>query len=205
VEILRRPCRASRTIRRVRAAPLFLLGACGFSVPGQGASIDDAPRPIDSPPGTIGDSGTSIDAAIDAPGCPAQFVTVPGTNNTHLYAVFARTSQVVALSTCSANGTHLLRLDTQAEATALEAFIDAQVTTGNDTHLYRVIGSRNRFFIPNTWHDTDVSFLTFLPWGLNEPTGGVGEDCMVLKKESGVGVIGADQCGTDHEFACECD
>ena len=200
-------------MRRVRAAVLLVLGACGFSVPGQGASIDDGPRPIDAPPGTTGDSGVPIDGAvaidatpIDAPApCPAQFVAVPAANNTHRYAVFPRASQLTAQVTCSSLGTHLLRLDTQAEATALEAFIDAQISTGNDTHLYRVIGSRNRLFIPNTWHDEDLGFLTFLPWGTNEPTSGIGEDCMVLKKESGMGVIGADQCGSDHEFACECD
>jgi len=198
-------------MRRVRAAVLLVLGACGFSVPGQGAAIDDAPRPIDAP-GTTGDGGVTIDgavaidASIDAPApCPSQFVTVPAANNTHRYAVFPRDTQLAALATCSALGTHLLRLDTQAEATALEAFIDAQNPSASDTHLYRVIGSRNRLFVPNTWHVTDLGFLTFLPWGTNEPTSGIGEDCMLLKNESGVGVIGADQCGSDHEFACECE
>ncbi len=188
--------------RPVRASAAWLLVAgCSFStpastgVPGDGKLADGS---LGGEPGTP----PAIDAMPDAAGCPANFVPVAGAGNSR-YAVFAKDSQPAALLTCSNLGTHLLRLDDQAEATALEAYIDAQ-TAGGDTHLYRVVGARD-LVLRDQFHDLDFTFLSFLPFGANEPTNGIGEECLVLKKESNIGVIGADQCLTQHEFACECD
>ncbi len=147
--------------------------------------------------------GTMLDAAPDASSCPASFVSVPAAATGSSYQVFAKASQLTALTTCSNLGTHLLRLDTQAEATALEDFVNLQ-TTSSDSGAYRIVGARDPF-VRSLWHDLDLSLLSFLPWGTSEPTDGFGEDCLVLTREGTGGVIGADQCGSAHEFACECD
>ncbi|CAN5873437.1 hypothetical protein BH11MYX3_BH11MYX3_35650 [soil metagenome] len=185
---------------------LLVAGGCGFHTPASNSGTGDA-RSVDAiggEPGAPPIDAAMIDVAPDASSCPTSFVTVPAAANSSRYQVFAKASQLTALTTCSNLGAHLLRLDTQAEATALQAFIDAQITTAGDTGLYRIVGARD-LLIRSLWHDLDLSLLTFLPWGDGEPTNGNGEDCIMLKLESGAGVIGADQCGTAHEFACECD
>jgi len=108
-------------------------------------------------------------------------------------------------------GTHLSRLDTQAEADAIYTLIDNATGTG-DTHIYRVVGTRHANgagSADDTWHDLDGSPLAFQPWGIGEPTNGAGEDCMSLRLENSGNpppkVVGADVCTTAHEFACECE
>lgn len=192
-------------------AVLLLLASCGFSVAGGSAPTDG--KVNDAPTGGTGDAAGGTDGAIAAadaamidapPPCPTSFSQVQGAPVTSRYQVFAKADQLTALATCSGMGTHLLRVDSTAEATALEAFLDAQTADPQDTHRYRVVGARD-LVIRSIWHDLDLSVMQFLPWGQGEPTSGLGEDCIVLKQESGAGVIGADQCGTAHEFACECE
>jgi hypothetical protein len=198
-------------LRPVRAAApcLFLLG-CGFTTPGGGIGPGDASHVSDSPLASgdsnlAGDAPT-IDAMADATAasCPTSFVTVPNAGTSSKYLVFPKTSQLGALTGCP-SGTHLLHLDDQAEADALEAYITAN--SSSPTGLYRVVGARDGFF-RDLWHDLDfITLLTFLPWGQNEPTDVflAGEDCIVLKSEQSTAVIGAQECSSAHEFACECD
>jgi len=185
------------------AAACLLFAACGFSTPastpsdgkladGQGNGSE--PAPLDA----------ALDAPPDAASCPGSFVAIPAALTGSRYLAFAKDTQLGALATCAGLNTHLLHLDSQAEATELETYIDQQTGSG-DTRLYRVVGARDLVF-RNVWHELDVIHtLTFLPWGTGEPTDQIGEDCIVLKTENSSGVIGADQCVTLHEFACECD
>ena len=196
-------------LRPVRAAvPCLFLVGCGFTTPGGGIGPDDASHLSDSPFAS-GDSNLTndapmIDAMSDAASCPTSFVTIPNSGTSSKYLAFQKSSQLGALTGCP-SGTHLLHLDNQAEATALEAYI-----TGNSaspTGLYRVVGARDGLF-RDVWHDLDfITLLTFLPWGAGEPTDVFlgGEDCIVLKKEQNTAVIGAQECSSAHEFACECD
>jgi len=181
-----------------------LVTGCSFELSVIDDAMPDGKIAVEDAPGTTSDA-----PAIDAPAttCPSGFVIVPGAPSTSRYRVVAVAQAYgAALATCAAMGTHLLKLDTQAEANALEAFIDAALV-GADSRIYRVIGVRDAVPNPDRWLD-GVTPLTFLPWGLNEPTNLPGEDCIGLRPENGAPatkVIGADQCGTLREFACECD
>jgi hypothetical protein len=188
---------------------LFLV-ACGFTTPGGSLGPDDAAQGGD---GAIanGDAGPGIDAAAmidatpDAAGCPASFVAIPNSGGSSRYLAFPKSSQLGALTTCSSLNTHLARLDDQAEADALESYIGS--TISSSTGIYRVVGARDLLF-RNLWHDLDfITLLSFLPWGQNEPSDVFlgGEDCIVLKSEQGAAVISAQECSSQHEFACECD
>ena len=195
-------------LRAVRAAvPCLFLVACGFTTPAGGIGPDDAARgdsPIINGDSNLTGDASAIDAMPDAASCPASFVTIPSSGGNSKYLVFPKSSQLGALTGCP-GGTHLLHLDNQAEATALERYITSN--SASPTGLYRVVGARDALF-RNVWHDLDfISLLSFLPWGQNEPTDVFlgGEDCIVLKKETGTAVIGAQECSSAHEFACECD
>jgi hypothetical protein len=190
------------------AVPCLFLVACGFTTPGGGIGPDDASHVSDTAIAS-GDSNAPgdapvVDAISDAASCPTSFVTIPNSGTSSKYLVFQKSSQLGALTGCP-GGTHLLHLDNQAEATALEAYITAN--SSSPTGLYRVVGARDGLF-RDLWHDLDfITALTFLPWGQNEPTDVFlgGEDCIVLKKEQTTAVIGAQECSSAHEFACECD
>lgn len=167
-----------------------------------GALMTDA-RPI------IDDSAADAapDAKLDARTCPTGFASLQGAPATSKYLSFSAQSFTTAVSTCKNLGTHLVRLDTPGELGAVYTLID-QVTGAGDTHLYRVVGQRDKSVVPNQWLDLDGIPLTFLPWGVSEPTNLAGEDCIMMRLETGsttTKVIGADQCGTLHEYACECE
>lgn len=182
-------------------AAILLVAGCDFSTPASTGVPGDG-KIADASMGGEPGAPPSGDAMSDAAACPGNFVPIASAGSSR-YAVFPKDTQPGAMLTCSNLGTHLLRLDDQAEATALEAYIDQQ-TGGGDTRLYRVVGARD-LVLRNQFHDLDFSFLTYLPFGTGEPTNNAGEECLVLKKEGAIGVIGADQCLTQHEFACECD
>ncbi len=197
-------------LRAVRTAVLCLaLGGCGFSTPGGPFGPGDAGHVSDSPIASGDANATdavSIDAMADAASCPANFVALPSAGTSSKYLVFSKSSQLGAVTTCAGLGTHLARLDTQAEATALESYI-ASNSGGSPTGLYRVVGARDPV-LRGLWHDLDfITLLSFLPWGQSEPTDVFlgGEDCIVLKHEQNSAVIGAQECSSQHEFACECD
>lgn len=145
------------------------------------------------------------DATPDAASCPATFAPLMASGTSSRYAVMGKGSQLTALATCAGMNTHLVRLDSQAEATAIEALITS--TTAAPTGAYRVVGARDPI-LRSLWHDLDLSLLSFLPpWGTGEPTDAflAGEDCLVLGKQQGAGVIATQECNSQHEFACECD
>jgi len=189
---------------------VFLVG-CGFSTPDGGSLGPDDATPTGDSATATGDGGPPLDAAmpdvmIDAPGCPASFVTVPAANSSSRYQAFPKMSQLAAIATCAGMNTHLARIDTQAEADALVTFI-ASINTGPPiAPLFRVVGTRDPL-LRNYWHDLDLSILTFLPWGSGEPSDAAFgfEDCIVLKKEQASAVFDAQECNSQHEFACECD
>jgi hypothetical protein len=151
---------------------------------------------IDAPP----------DAKADAHTCPTGFMPLAGAPATSKYLTFAAQSFSTAVNTCKGLGTHLVQLDTPGELDAVYTLID-QVTGAGDTHLYRVVGQRDKSVTPNRWLDLSGNPLTYLPWGVGEPTNLAGEDCIMMRLETAATtkVIGADQCGTLHEYACECE
>ena len=189
---------------------LFALAGCSFP-------HGEAARAIDAAESDAADASDAAADALpdgritDAATCPSGFVTVAGAPATSKYKVFAAQPFAGAVNGCKAMGTHLLELDTQGEANALYTFIDVTTTALSDTHLYRVVGQRNKSVTPNTWLGLSGETLTFLPFGVGEPTNGAGEDCIDSRLEtSGPGtgvakVIGADVCTTNHEYACECE
>lgn len=149
------------------------------------------------------------DAATDAPRtCPSGFIALPTAPITSQYKAFPGATYAMAIQTCMNMNTHLARLDTQGEADSLYGYIDSQTNLG-DTHLYRIVAKRDASVTPNRWLDLDnTTPLTFLPWGTGEPTNNSGEDCALLRTQTATDptrVIGADQCTTNHEFACECE
>ncbi len=191
------------------AVPCLFLVACGFSTPGVAIGPDDATRagdgPIASGDGSVTGDAPMLDAMPDAASCPASFIAITNSGTSSKYLAFPKQSQLDALITCGNFNTHLLRLDNQAEATALELYISSS-SGSNSTGLYRVVGARDPI-LRGLWHDLDLSPLSFLPWGPGEPTDVpfAFEDCIVLKKPQNSAVIGAQECTSKHEFACECD
>lgn len=180
---------------------MLLLGACSF----QHGSLSQRDAP----------AGTPQEAAVDAKGtpdgprsCPIGFVSLPGAPAGSKYLAFSAHDFPTAVNSCKTAGTHLVQLDTPGEVDAVYTLVDQATTGVGDTHLYRVVGARDTSVIPNRWLDLSGSPLTFLPWGVTEPTNGVGEDCIVVRLETAsatMHVIGADQCLTNHEYACECE
>ena len=181
-----------------RALLWIAIAGCEFR---HGALMADAP--VGEGDGAV-DAGR--DAKLDAHTCPAGFMTLPGAPATSKYLSFSAQSFTTAVNTCKNLGTHLVQLDTQGEVDAVYTLVD-QATGAGDTHLYRVVGARDKSVQPNAWLDLSGTPLTFLPWGNLEPTNNVGEDCIMMRLEtaSTVKVIGADQCATLHEYACECE
>jgi hypothetical protein len=184
----------------VRATALLLLAGCSFphgslSTDAPPASADDANR--DAMPDGKPD-------AADA--CPAGFTSLANAPTTSKYKAFSAQSFTAAVNACNSLGTHLVHLDTQGEVDAIYTLIDS-VTGVGDTHLYRVVGQRDKSVTPNRWLDLSGNALTFLPWGATEPTNGLNEDCIMMRLETAATnkVIGADQCTTNHEYACECE
>lgn len=184
-----------------------MLAACGFTTPGASlgpgdgsTTSDSALASSDASPG----SDAMVDATPDAASCPSSFALVPATGTSSRYAVVGKGSQLTALTTCAGMNTHLVRLDSQAEATAIEALITS--SSQGPTGQYRVVGARDPI-LRGLWHDLDLGLLSFLPWGADEPTDVFlgGEDCLVLSKQQGAGVIASQECNSQHEFACECD
>jgi hypothetical protein len=163
----------------------------------------------DAPPTT--DADGTIDAVPDAKGdahtCPPGFMPLSGAPAASKYLTFSAQSFTTAVNTCKNLGAHLVQLDTPGELDAVYTLID-QATGAGDTHLYRVVGQRDKSVTPNRWLDLSGNPLTFLPWGASEPTNLAGEDCIMMRLETAsttTKVIGADQCATLHEYACECE
>jgi hypothetical protein len=182
-----------------RALWLIAFAGCEFR---HGALMTDASPPTDGD-GAV-DAGH--DAKPDAHTCPPGFMPLQGAPAASKYLTFSAQSFATAVNACKGLGTHLVQLDTQGEVDAVYTLID-QATGGGDTHLYRVVGQRDKSVTPNRWLDLSGNPLTFLPWGASEPTSLAGEDCIMIRLEtaSTTKVIGADQCATLHEYACECE
>lgn len=182
---------------------LLLVAGCSFPH----GSLADA---------SAGDDDDDGDGSIDAPSdgkpidgsevCPIGFASLGSAPQTSKYKAFAAQSFTNAVNGCNALGTHLVKLDTQGEVDAVYTLVD-QATTGVDTHIYRVVGARDTSVTPNRWLDLSGIPLTFLPWGMTEPTNGISEDCISMRLETAATnkVIGADMCTTPHEYACECE
>lgn len=185
----------------------MFLAACGFTTPGAALGPGDGNTTADSPlagSDAAPPADAMADASPDAASCPATFAMIAASGTSSRYAVGGKGSQLVAITTCASMNTHVVRLDSQAEATAIEGFLTSSVTA--PTGQYRVVGARDPLF-RNLWHDLDLGLLSFLPWGMNEPSDIFlgGEDCIVLEKQQGAGAIASQECNAAHEFACECD
>jgi len=173
---------------------LLVVAGCSFQL--RAGDADHDARALDAHP--------SDDAAV----CPAGFAALAGAPAASQYRVLAgRFAFNAAVSACADLGprVHLAQLDSRPELDALFAAVAAQTPDIGDTHIYRVVGTRQG----TDWNDLDGSPLAFLPWGAGEPTNLAGEDCMSMRLEVGAppqpAVTGADVCTTAHEIACECE
>ena len=172
------------------------------------AQVSDARLGDTSPPNDAAIDAV-IDAAPDARACQPGFMAVAGAPSTSRYKIMPQAAYDTAIAACAALDSHLLHLDTQEEANALEIAIDASIAGSSDSGLYRIVGHRPAVTTMTFYELDDTTPLSFTPWGMGEPTMSGGELCIMLRKEGGNAglprVVGADQCPTAHEYACECE
>lgn len=183
------------------AVVLALVAACSFHN-NQGAGTTDG--------STVDTSHDPIDAAIDAhpidaaPLCPGNYAQVAGAPPTSKYRLFSYNAQLDdhtsswtdAKQTCATDGTHLIIVETAAEATAI----------GGALHY----APQSPFFWEGVtdaaqegvWKTVLGSDATYLPWAPGQPNGGAASNCALFGTD---GALSDFTCSGVEPFACECD
>jgi hypothetical protein len=186
-----------------------LVAACSFRTNAVSHSVDSSTA--DTPQGTVDADGDAraIDAPLPidaAPTCPGTYATVAGAPPTSKYRLFSyggpggsdqTSSWTTAKQTCETDGTHLIIVDTAAEATAIGAqlqyastwpyFWDGVTDAAQEAAWKTVLGGD----------------ATYLPWAQGQPSGGTTQNCAVFD-QNGALLYDYD-CATASPFACECD
>lgn len=166
------------------------LAACSYHAP-DAPSSDGTPAP---------DDVATIDIAPT--GCPVGYEAIVGAPSKYKLGA-APASYTAAVSDCKSPNTHLVRIDTQAEIDAIKPLANNLIRVVATRHKNNPIDQND-----DQWMDLDdATELTFLPWGIGEPTNGNSELCMVIRTEAGTGqvVSGAHVCDVALPYVCECE
>lgn len=196
----------------MRAAVVFaLLAACSFRTRDGGSSNSADGSTADTPHVDI-DAATdaAIDAAIDAPpdappmidahACPTGYTTLPGAPATSQYRLFGNlasgTSFGAAKARCESDGTHLVIVETAAEAAAIGTAIQLDPSSP-----YYWDGITDQV-TENTWVTITGGAATYLPWDPGQPNGGRAANCALFDAQ---GHLYDFDCSGVEGFACECE
>ena len=199
----------------MRGSPAFaLLAACSFQPIGKAsgpadrgagsatmndAAAEDAAAPtIDAPP----------DAAPDAPAqitCPADYMTIAGAPTTSRYKLYSysaiasqdrRNDWPTAQSTCMGPHTHLVVVETSAEAIALGSALQF---ASDSPYFWEGVTDQGH---ENSWQTIFGTPATYLPWAAMQPNGGTQSNCALFDRAS---MLYDYACNGFQPFACECE
>jgi hypothetical protein len=142
------------------------------------------------------DAGVGTDVrpdAMQAPGCPAGYVVVPGQSGGYRYVATAD-DWLAAEQDCEndGSGTHLAVVGGGNEIDAIK-----DLPPGGDTTLW--IGASDRV-TEGTYLTVLDTPQTYLPWDLSQPTG-AGQNCIAADEDN----FRDDDCMQSREYVCECD
>jgi hypothetical protein len=189
------------------AVVLALLTACSFRTNG-GSSPADASTTRDVPAPTsdgANDAPTDAAPAIDAARmCPAGYDPVAGAPATSKYKLFSYGSGpadhtntwTTAKQTCESDGTHLIVVETAAEATSIGAQLQYAPAS---PYFWEGITDEGHEAMWKTVLGADA---TFLPWAVGQPNGGTSANCALFDPQ---GNLYDFSCSGYQPFACECE
>ena len=181
---------------------LALLAACAFRTnpsSSSGSGVDAAHpgdgRTVDAP----ADARSTIDARV----CPAGYATVPGAPATSKYKLFGNAPSndqgntwTAGKGLCDADGTHLVIVETAAEAIALGAVIPLAPSS---PYYWEGITDAAQ---EGVWLTVLGTAATYLPWSPGQPNGGTGANCALADAP---GSLYDFDCNGYEAFACECE
>jgi hypothetical protein len=193
-------------------AGLALVAACSFRTNG-GAIAPDGSAPDAA---HHADAAADADAMIDArmvdaapmidapPQCPNGYATVAGAPPTSRYRLFSYNSQFddhtsmwsQAKQTCENDGTHLIIVETDAEAIAIG---QALRYAPQSPFYWEGITDQGH---ENMWKTVLGGDATYLPWAPQQPNGGTSSNCALFGTD---GQLSDYACNAVEPFACECD
>lgn len=171
-----------------------------------GVVTNDDGAPSDAPKTTTDGRppiDASIDAPIDAPGCPAGFAMLPGAPSR--YRIYGWTSSNTtnqsrsfgnAAAACAAQGAHLAIADSAAEANALAGAIPV-----NPASNYFWDGVTDGA-VEDVWLTVLGAIPAYLPWEGTQPNGGTSDNCGLMSTSS---LLYDWACNASYPFACECE
>lgn len=191
------------------AVVLALLAGCSFHANG-GSSPVDGHATSDVPHGTIDaaiDAQVIPDAPPDVPTmrtCPAGYATITGAPPMSKYKLFSygtggsdkSNTWTTAKQTCETDGTHLIIVETAAEATSVGAQLQY---APNSPYFWEGITDEGH---EGTWTTVLGATETFLPWAPGQPNGGTSANCALFDPQ---GALYDFSCSGYQPFACECE
>lgn len=184
------------------ATLLALVAGCSFRTNPRSPSDSgaDAAR--------TGDAGNT-DAPVDAPGtidarvCPAGYAPIAGAPATSRYKLFGNAppndqsnSWTGGKALCEADGTHLVIVETPAEASAIGAVI--QLAAGSPYYWEGITDAAQE----DVWLTVLGDPATYQPWAVGQPNGGTGANCALFDAP---GNLYDFDCAGYEAFACECE
>jgi hypothetical protein len=187
---------------------LAFVAACSFRTNAVSHSVDSSTA--DTAQGTVDGDAARDARAIDAPPpidaapqCPGTYATVTGAPPTSRYRLFSysavgdqSSAWAAAKQTCETDGTHLIIVETAAEATAIAAQLQYSTTW---PYFWDGVTDAAQ---EASWKTVLGADATYLPWGAGQPSGGTAQNCAVFGTD---GVLYDYDCITASPFACECD
>lgn len=192
----------------MRAAVVFaLLAACSFRTRDGGSSniadgntADTAHVDIDAAVDAAIDAPPDAPPMIDARTCPSGYAPLPGAPATSQYRLFGNTatgtSYSAAKGRCQSDGTHLVIVETAAEATAIGTVIQLDPTS---PYYWDGITDQTT---ENTWVTILGGAATYLPWDPGQPNGGRAANCALFDAQ---GHLYDFDCEGVEAFVCECE
>jgi hypothetical protein len=135
--------------------------------------------------------------------CPAGYATLSGAPATSKYKLFGNAPNndqgntwSAGKATCEADGTHLVIVETAAEAIAIGAAI--QLDPMSPYYWEGITDAAQE----NTWVTVLGGAATYLPWAATQPNGGTGANCALF---DAAGNLYDFDCVGYEAFACECE
>lgn len=146
------------------------------------------------------DATPMIDAA---PECPEDYALVAGAPPTSKYRLYSydadddeSSSWTEAKQTCEEDGTHLIIVETAAEAIAIG---QALHYAPQSPFYWEGITDQNH---EGMWKTVLGGDATYLPWAPQQPNGGNSANCALFGTD---GKLSDFTCNGVEPFACECD
>ena len=197
----------------MRGSPaLALLAACSFQPTGKaGGTSDggaDTAMSVDGAPDATVTLDALADAAPDAPAqitCPADYTTIAGAPASSRYKLYSysstgsqdrRNDWPTAQSTCMGAHTHLVVVETSAEALALGGALQF---APDSPYFWEGVTDQGH---ENSWQTLFGTPATYLPWAPQQPNGGTQANCALFDQAS---LLYDFACNGFQPFACECE